>query len=118
MRSVREPDACRECQEAIASCHKAAVIGGEEPGHGSRFVRAAQTAISLSLLMSGCHRLPFSAACRDPFLARLRTQNQGRFQFVFRLKPIVYLAAWLCAAFEIDFVCATPDLLVTRRAPN
>jgi hypothetical protein len=79
MRSVREPDACRECQEAIASGHKAAV-GGEEPGHGGRFVRAAQTAISLSLLMSGC---------RDPFLARLRTQNQGRFPFVFRLKPIV-----------------------------
>jgi hypothetical protein len=88
MRSVREPDAGRECQEAIASGHKAAV-GGQEPGHGSRFVRAAQTAISLSLLMSGCHRLAFSAGCRDPFLARLRTQNQGRFQFVFRLKPIV-----------------------------
>jgi hypothetical protein len=88
MRSVREQDARREFQEAIASGHKAAVTGGEEQGHGSRFVRAAQTAVSLSLL-SRCYRLPLSVGCREPFLARLRAQNQGRFQFVFRLKPIV-----------------------------
>src|SRR5260370_27512453 len=29
--------------EYFASCHKAAVIGGEEQGHGSRFVRVAHT---------------------------------------------------------------------------
>jgi hypothetical protein len=27
--------------EDFASCHKAAVIGGEEQGHSSRFVRVA-----------------------------------------------------------------------------
>jgi 3-hydroxypropanoate dehydrogenase len=28
--AFRSRDACRECQEAIASCHKAAVTGGDE----------------------------------------------------------------------------------------
>ena len=34
------------------------------------------------------------------------------------LEPIVQLTAWLFATFEIDFVCATSDFLVTRRVPD
>src|SRR5260370_5734879 len=63
MRSVGEPDACRECQEAIASCHKAAVIGGEEPGHGSRFVRAAQTAMMAAANWAGTPRPALGNSC-------------------------------------------------------
>jgi hypothetical protein len=38
-------------------------------------------------------------------------------EFSFGLKPIVQIMVWLFAAFEIDFVCATSDVLVTRRFP-
>jgi hypothetical protein len=31
------------------------------------------------------------------------------------LEPIVQIAAWLLAAFEIEFVGATSDFLLTRR---
>ena len=48
------------------------------------------------------------------FLARLRKPTT--FEFAFGLEPIVQLTPWLFAAFEIDFVCATSDFLVTRRA--
>jgi hypothetical protein len=47
------------------------------------------------------------------FLACLR--NYHTFEFAFGLEPIVLLTAWLFAAFEIDFVCATSDVLVTLR---
>src|SRR2546427_10381885 len=49
------------------------------------------------------------------FLARLRKPTT--FEFAFGLEPIVQLTPWLFAAFEIDFVCATSDFLVTRRVP-
>src|SRR6266403_5345838 len=48
------------------------------------------------------------------FLARLRKPTT--FEFAFGLEPIVQLTPRLFAAFEIDFVCATSDFLVTRRA--
>src|SRR5438046_10715132 len=48
-------------------------------------------------------------------LARLRKPTS--FEFAFGLEPIVQLTPWVFAAFEIDFVCATSDFLVTRRAP-
>jgi hypothetical protein len=49
------------------------------------------------------------------FLARsLRPPKRALFEFAFRLEPIVQLIAWVFAAFEIDLVCATSDLLVTR----
>jgi hypothetical protein len=51
----------------------------------------------------------------DPFLARLRKPKHPAFKFAFGLEPIVQLTAWLFAAFEIDFVCATSDFLFTRR---
>src|SRR5712664_1960818 len=50
-----------------------------------------------------------------PFLARLRAAKHAAFEFTFGLEPIVQLTAWLFAAFEIDFVCATPDFLVAPR---
>ncbi len=51
---------------------------------------------------------------RIPFLARLRAPKHPAFEFALRLEPIVQLTAWLFAAFEVDFVCATSDFLVTR----
>jgi hypothetical protein len=56
---------------------------------------------------------------RIPLLARLRAAKHPAFafEFAFRLEPIVQLTAWLFAAFEINFVCATPDFLITRRVP-
>ena len=51
---------------------------------------------------------------RIPFLARLRAPKHPTFEFAFGLEPIVQLTAWLFAAFEVDFVCATSDFLVTR----
>jgi hypothetical protein len=45
--------------------------------------------------------------------ARLRAAKDPAFEFAFRLEPIVQIAAWLLAAFEVDFVCATSDFLVT-----
>jgi len=54
---------------------------------------------------------------RISFLARLRAAKYPAFEFAFRLEPIVQITAWLFAAFEVDFVCATSDFLVTRRVP-
>jgi hypothetical protein len=54
---------------------------------------------------------------RISLLARLRAPKHPAFEFAFRLEPIVQLTAWLFAAFEIDFVCPTSDLLATRRVP-
>ncbi len=51
---------------------------------------------------------------RIPFLARLRAPKHPAFEFALRSEPIVQLTAWLFAAFEVDFVCATSDFLVTR----
>jgi hypothetical protein len=67
--------------------------------------------------MSICHPLYFSADVPDPFLARVRARERSPFEFAFRLEPIVQFAARLFAAFEIDFVRATADLLVTRGVP-
>src|SRR2546425_10914489 len=50
------------------------------------------------------------------FLARLRKPTT--FELAFGLEPIVQLTPRLFAAFEIDFVCAKSDFLVTRRVPN
>ena len=55
---------------------------------------------------------------RIPFLARLRAPKHSAFEFAFRLEPIVQVKAWLFAAFEINFVCATSDFLVTRGVPH
>ena len=60
---------------------------------------------------------PYIYGCRIRFLARLRVPKRPTFEFAFGLEPIVQLTAWLFAAFEIDFVCATSDVLVTRRVP-
>src|SRR5882724_149998 len=49
------------------------------------------------------------------FLARLRKPTT--LEFAVGSEPIVQLTPWLSAAFEIDFVFATSDFLVTRRAP-
>jgi hypothetical protein len=54
---------------------------------------------------------------RIPFLARLRAAKHPVFEFAFRLEPIIQIMAWLFAAFEIDFVCAASDFLITRRDP-
>src|ERR1700730_16673708 len=51
------------------------------------------------------------------FLAGLRARKHSTFEFPFGLEPIVQVTAWLLAAFEIDFVGATPDILFTRRVP-
>jgi hypothetical protein len=51
-------------------------------------------------------------------LARLSAAKQAAFEFVFRLEPIVHVKAWLFAAFEIDFICATSDFLGTHSVPN
>jgi DNA-binding transcriptional LysR family regulator len=69
--------------------HARSVLSQVEDHRAMLLETAAVAVQSESPLMPGCHRLPFSAGCREPFLARLRTQNQGRFQLVFRLKPIV-----------------------------
>ena len=50
-------------------------------------------------------------------LARLRAAKHAALEFAFGLEPIVQITAWLFAAFEIDFVCATSDFLITRRVP-
>jgi hypothetical protein len=50
-------------------------------------------------------------------LARLSTQYQDVLKFPFGAEPIVQIVAWLLTAFEVDFICATSDLLVTQRVP-
>src|SRR5205807_4585669 len=47
---------------------------------------------------------------------RLRAPKHSAFEFAFGMEPIVHITAWLFAAFQIDFVGATSDLLITRRA--
>jgi hypothetical protein len=54
---------------------------------------------------------------RIPCLARLRAPKPCAFEFAFRLEPIVQIVALLFAAFEIDFVGATSDFLLTRQVP-
>jgi len=54
---------------------------------------------------------------RTFFLPRLRAREHPAFEFAFRLEPIFQITAWLFAAFEIDFVCATSDLVIKRRVP-
>jgi hypothetical protein len=49
-------------------------------------------------------------------LARLSAAKHAAFEF--RLEPIVQLTAWLFAAFEIDFVCATSDFLGPHSVPH
>src|SRR6266481_2132422 len=51
------------------------------------------------------------------YRARLNTRKFTALEFAFGLKPIVQIMVWLFAAFEIDFVCATSDVLVTRQVP-
>ena len=53
----------------------------------------------------------------NPLLARLRAPKHSVFEFAFRLEPIVQITTWLFAAFEINLVGATSDLLVRRRVP-
>jgi Glycosyl hydrolases family 16 len=50
---------------------------------------------------------PYPAMSRMRVLARLRVPKHPTFEFAFGLEPIIQLTAWLFAAFEIDFVCAT-----------
>lgn len=50
--------------------------------------------------------LPFRSRFLGPTL---------KFELVFGLEPIIQFTARLPAAFEVDFICAAPDLLVTRR---
>jgi hypothetical protein len=57
----------------------------------------------------------YARMSRIRFLARLRAPKHSAFEFALGLEPIVQLTAWLFAAFEVDFVCATSDFLVTRR---
>jgi hypothetical protein len=71
---------------------------------------ASNTCAAISMLRSE------SVSC--PYLARLRARKRPTFEFAFGLEPIVQLTAWLFAAFKIDFVCATSDVLVTRRVPH
>jgi len=52
---------------------------------------------------------------RKFFLARLCAGEQATLKFAFGLEPIFQIAAWLLAAFEIEFVGATSDFLLTRR---
>lgn len=54
---------------------------------------------------------------RVALLSRLRARKRPAFDFAFGLEPIVHVTAWLFAAFEIDFVGATSDSLITRRVP-
>jgi len=53
----------------------------------------------------------------DPLLTCLHTPEHPGFELLFGLEPVVQVTAWLFATFEIDFVCATSDLLVRRRVP-
>jgi hypothetical protein len=48
----------------------------------------------------------------------MRAAKHLAFEFAFGLEQIGQLAAWLFAAFQIDFVCAAPDYLFTRRVHN
>jgi hypothetical protein len=70
---------------------------------------------NLGLELSGLMSVLLNALWQISLLARLRKHHA--FEFAFGLEPIVQLSAWLSAAFEIDFVCATSDVLVTRRVP-
>jgi hypothetical protein len=54
---------------------------------------------------------------RIRFLARLRARKRPTSEFAFCLEPIVQVTAWLFAACEIDFVCATPNVRVKRGVP-
>ena len=64
--------------------------------------------------MSKWHLLSlYPRMLRIPLLARLRARECPAFEFAFGLEPIVQITAWLFAAFEIDLVCATSDVLVT-----
>ena len=49
-------------------------------------------------------------------IGRLALLRRATIELVFGLQPIVELIAWKAAAFEIDFICAEPDLLTTRCA--
>ena len=51
------------------------------------------------------------------FLAGLGAAKHAALEFAFGLEPIVQIMAWFFAAFEIDFVGATSDFLITRRVP-
>jgi hypothetical protein len=46
--------------------------------------------------------------------SRVRTLHL-RFEFPFRLKPIIQVMAQLPATFNIDFVCSNSDFLEARR---
>ncbi len=54
---------------------------------------------------------------RIAYLARVRARESPTLEFAFGLEPIVQIAAWLSAAFEINFVGATSDFFVTRGVP-
>jgi len=43
-------------------------------------------------------------------IGRLALLRRATIELVFGLQPIVELIAWKAAAFEIDFICAEPDL--------
>ena len=55
---------------------------------------------------------------RIRFLARVRVRKYPTFEFTFGMEPVVQLTAWFFAAFEIDFVRVTSDVLVTRCVPH
>jgi len=54
---------------------------------------------------------------RIAYLARVRARESPALEFFFGLEPIVQIAPWFSAAFEIDFVGATSDFLVTHGVP-
>src|SRR5712671_4622690 len=56
---------------------------------------------------TGCSWLMFFS------LGRLAFLRHATIELVFGLQPIIKLTAWKAAAFEIDFICAEPDLFKT-----
>jgi hypothetical protein len=52
------------------------------------------------------------------YLARLGARKRSAFEFAFGSEPIVQIAAWLLAAFEIEFVGAKSYCLVRRSVPG
>src|SRR4029077_5373335 len=54
----------------------------------------------------------------NEFLAHLRAGERFTFKFAFGLEPIVQLTGRLFTPFEMNFLCAKSNFLVTRHVPH